>query len=331
MAHSRSIRRRVFWRVFFSLSGASVISLALLYVSSRLQWGVLAMMAGILLFWAVLALLAGRRLTDLSRGFAETIQSKSLQKAETEAIRLRGSLLEEPASEWQAALRSLENSFLDKQVEASQYYVTLTDLIRMFAKAVDERTQYLRGHSDRVAIYAADIARELGIGAQQVERIRLAALLHDIGTLGIEDAIVRKEAPLTPEEFEIVKAHTVKGASILRPIETLADLIPGVELHHESLDGQGYPYGLRGDQIPMMARIIAVADSFDAMTTARPYQAAMDAEYVLEVLNRLSGKRYDPSAVDALISLVRRGQIVVKSPRPPVSFPQQPRVLSEIF
>ncbi len=331
MAHSRSIRRRVFWRVFFSLSGASVISLALLYVSSRLQWGVLAMMAGILLFWAVLALLAGRRLTDLSRGFAETIQSKSLQKAETEAIRLRGSLLEEPASEWQAALRSLENSFLDKQVEASQYYVTLTDLIRMFAKAVDERTQYLRGHSDRVAIYAADIARELGIGAQQVERIRLAALLHDIGTLGIEDAIVRKEAPLTPEEFEIVKAHTVKGASILRPIESLADLIPGVELHHESLDGQGYPYGLRGDQIPMMARIIAVADSFDAMTTARPYQAAMDAEYVLEVLNRLSGKRYDPSAVDALISLVRRGQIVVKSPRPPVSFPQQPRVLSEIF
>ncbi|HTY83654.1 MAG TPA: HD-GYP domain-containing protein [Silvibacterium sp.] len=331
MAHSRSIRRRVFWRVFFSLSGASVISLALLYVSSRLQWGVLAMMAGILLFWAVLALLAGRRLTDLSRGFAETIQSKSLQKAETEAIRLRGSLLEEPASEWQAALRSLENSFLDKQVEASQYYVTLTDLIRMFAKAVDERTQYLRGHSDRVAIYAADVARELGIGAQQVERIRLAALLHDIGTLGIEDAIVRKEAPLTPEEFEIVKAHTVKGASILRPIETLADLIPGVELHHESLDGQGYPYGLRGDQIPMMARIIAVADSFDAMTTARPYQAAMDAEYVLEVLNRLSGKRYDPSAVDALISLVRRGQIVVKSPRPPVSFPQQPRVLSEIF
>jgi putative nucleotidyltransferase with HDIG domain len=331
MALRRSIRRRVFWRIFFSLSGASVISLALLYVSSRLEWGVVAMMAGILLFWAVLALLVGRRLTDLSRSLAETIQSKSLQKAEAEAIRLRGSLYEEPASEWQSALRSLENSFLDKQVEASQYYVTLTELIRMFAKAVDERTQYLRGHSDRVATYAADIARELGIGAQQVERIRLAALLHDIGTLGIEDAIVRKEAPLTPEEFEIVKAHTVKGASILRPIESLADLIPGVELHHESLDGQGYPYGLRGDQIPVMARIIAVADSFDAMTTARPYQAAMDAEYVLEVLNRLSGKRYDSEAVDALISLVRRGQITVKSPRPPVSFPQQPRVLSEIF
>ncbi|MBV8115102.1 MAG: HD-GYP domain-containing protein [Silvibacterium sp.] len=331
MAHRRSIRRRVFWRVFFSLSGASVISLVLLYVSARLHWGVLALMAGILLFWAALALLAGRRLTGLSHSFSETIQSRSLQRAETAAIRLRGTLYEEPAAEWQMALRTLENLFLDKQIEASQNYTTLSDLIRMFAKAVDERTNYLRGHSDRVAVYAADIARELGVGSEEVERIRLAALLHDIGTLGIEDAIVRKEAPLTPEEFEIVKAHTVRGASILRPIDALADLIPGVELHHESLDGQGYPYGLRGDQIPTMARIIAVADSFDAMTTARPYQAAMDAEYVLEVLNRLAGKRYDPSAVSALIALVRRGKIVVKSPRPPVSFPQQPRVLSEIF
>jgi putative nucleotidyltransferase with HDIG domain len=329
MVQRRSIRRRVFWRVFFSLSGASVISLVLLYASAHLQWGVLALMGAILLFWAVLALLAGRRLTEQSRTFAETIQSKSLQKAEAEAIRMRGTLFEEPAVEWQSALRNLENAFLDKQVEASQYYATLTDLIRMFAKAVDERTNYLRGHSDRVAVYAADIARELGIGSDEVQRIRLAALLHDIGTLGIEDAIVRKEAPLTPEEFEIVKAHTVKGASILRPIEGLADLIPGVELHHESLDGQGYPYGLRTEQIPMMARIIAVADSFDAMTTARPYQAAMDADYVLEVLNRLAGKRYDPSAVNALIALVRRGKIVVKSPRPPVSFPQQ-RVLTEI-
>ncbi|MBV8674369.1 MAG: HD-GYP domain-containing protein [Acidobacteriaceae bacterium] len=313
------------------MSGASVISLALLYVSSRLQWGVLALMGAILLFWAVLALLAARRLTSLSHSLAETIQSKSLQRAETEASRLRGTLYGEPAAEWQSALRTLENAFLDKQIEASQHYATLTDLIRMFAKAVDERTNYLRGHSDRVAVYSADIARELGLASDEVERIRLAALLHDIGTLGIEDAIVRKEAPLTPEEFEIVKAHTVKGASILRPIEALADLIPGVELHHESLDGQGYPYGLRGEQIPMMARIIAVADSFDAMTTSRPYQAAMDAEYVLEVLNRLAGKRYDTSAVNALIALVRRGKIVVKSPRPPVFFPQQTRVLTEIF
>jgi len=329
MNRTPSIRWRIFWRVFFSLSSASVVSLLLFYVSTRLGWGLLAAMCVIFVFWAILGLLAGSRIARFSHDLATTISTKSLQKAEEQATRLRGSLYEEPALEWQAALQSLENSYLDKQVEARQNYSTLTELIRMIAKAVDERTTYLRGHSDRVALYAADIARELGIDSAQVERIRLAALLHDVGTVGIEDSIVRKEAPLTPEEFEIVKAHTVKGASILRPIEAVADLIPGVELHHESLDGQGYPYGLRGDEIPMMARIIAVADSFDAMTTARPYQAAMDPEYVLEVLNRLAGKRYDASAVDALTSLVKRGDIIVKSPRPPVSFPQQ-RVLSEI-
>jgi putative nucleotidyltransferase with HDIG domain len=329
MKDTPSIRWRIFWRVFLSLSGASAVSLLLLYASMRQGWGVLWVMCLIFLFWAVLGLLAGRRISELSHNFAATIASKSLQKAEEQAAQLRGTLYEEPAARWQEALQNLENSYLDKQVEASLNYTTLTDLMRMIAKAVDERTSYLRGHSDRVAAYSAEIARELDIDAAQVERIRLAALLHDIGTVGIEDSIVRKEAPLTPEEFEIVKAHTVKGASILRPIEAVADLIPGVEQHHESLDGQGYPYGLRGDEIPMMARIIAVADSFDAMTTARPYQAAMDPEYVLEVLNRLAGKRYDVRAVNALTSLVKRGSIVVKSPRPPVSFPQQ-RVLSEI-
>jgi HD-GYP domain-containing protein (c-di-GMP phosphodiesterase class II) len=132
-----------------------------------------------------------------------------------------------------------------------------------------------------------------------------------------------------PEEFEIVKAHTVKGASIVRPIEALNDLIPGIELHHESLDGTGYPYGLSGEEIPIMARIIAVADSFDAMTTARPYQSAMDPNYVLEVLDRLAGKRYDADAVRALTTLVKRGTIVVKNLRAPASFTRR-RSLPEL-
>jgi putative nucleotidyltransferase with HDIG domain len=190
----------------------------------------------------------------------------------------------------------------------------------MMAKAVDERATYLRGHSERVARYSAAIARKLGLDEEKVEDIRLSALLHDIGTLGIEDYLVMKDAPLAPEEFEIVKAHTVKGAAILRPIETLHDLIPGIELHHESLDGLGYPYGLKGDQIPLMARIIAVADSFDAMTTPRPYQAAMNADYVLEVMQRLSGTRFDGAVVEALGSLVRSGALEVKKLRVPVSF-----------
>ena len=221
---------------------------------------------------------------------------------------------------WQQALKTLREKSNEKTEEARSHYETLKDLMRMIAKAVDERTAYLRGHSERVAAYAAAIAWKLGLDEHQVERVRLAALLHDIGCLGVEDYLVMKTTPLTPEEFEIVKAHTVKGAAILRPITMLQDLVPGVELHHESLDGMGYPYGLKGEQIPLMARIVSVADSFDAMTTPRPYQSAMNADYVLDILTRLSGTRYDPSVVVALSELVKTGALEVKNVRTPVSF-----------
>lgn len=221
---------------------------------------------------------------------------------------------------WESAAQHFRNSWSERQAAAHRNYQTLTDLMRMVAAATDERISYLRGHSERVSAWSTLIAAEMGVDAEQVERIRLAALLHDIGTIGIEDYIVMKETPLTPEEFEIVKAHTVKGAAILRPIEALQDLIPGIELHHESLDGFGYPYGLSGDDIPLTARIIAVAEAFDGMTSSRPWQQAMNPTYVLEVLSRLAGKRYDASVVSALDALFRRGEIEVKNTRPPVSF-----------
>jgi putative nucleotidyltransferase with HDIG domain len=229
-------------------------------------------------------------------------------------------LFSEVIRTWQGAVRSLQQGWVDKQDEARRNYQALAELIRMMAKAVDERAPYLRGHSERVSQYSAAIAEKLGLNEKEVEQIRLAALLHDIGTLGIEDYLVTKDAPLAPDEFEIIKAHTVKGAAILRPIELLRDMVPGVELHHESLDGMGYPYGLKGDDIPLMARIVAVADSFDAMTTPRPYQAAMNSEYVLEIMKRLAGTRYDPSVVNALTVLVRSGAVEVRQMRIPVSF-----------
>jgi putative nucleotidyltransferase with HDIG domain len=227
---------------------------------------------------------------------------------------------------WRSAVKTIQDHGQEKNEEARGHYETLKDLMRMVAKAVDERTAYLRGHSERVAAYAAAIAWKMGLDEERVERIRLAALLHDIGCLGIEDYLVMKTTPLTPEEFEIVKAHTVKGAAILRPISMLQDLVPGVELHHESLDGMGYPYGLKGEQIPLMARIVAVADSFDAMTTPRPYQAAMNADYVLDILSRLSGTRYDSTVVRALSELVTTGALEVKNVRTPVSFRMRKQV-----
>ncbi|MGA7522026.1 MAG: HD-GYP domain-containing protein [Acidobacteriaceae bacterium] len=231
---------------------------------------------------------------------------------------------------WQSALKGLHEARREKQEEARQIYETLTELMRMIAKAVDERTIYLRGHSERVAAYAGAMAWKLGLEEAQVERIRLSALLHDIGCMGVEDYLVMKQTPLTAEEFEIVKAHTVKGAAILRPIAMLRDLVPGVELHHESLDGLGYPYGLEGEQIPLMARIIAVADSFDAMTTPRPYQAAMNADYVLDILRRLAGSRYDSAVVEALGELVSSGALEVKDVRTPVSFRMRKPAVAEL-
>jgi putative nucleotidyltransferase with HDIG domain len=313
-------RGRLFASVFFLLGGACLAALLLAMWTTRMGWGLLAALVPACLLCAAASWAVMHRLARQGQQLAAAMETLSLQEAEHQSRLLERTIYRETAVEWYKALHRFEKAGHDKQAEAQRHYAALTDLMSMVARAVDERTSYLRGHSDRVAAWSALIAREMGLDATQVERVRLAALLHDIGTLGIEDAIVMKEAPLSPEEFDVVKAHTVKGASILRPIEALADLIPGIELHHEALDGSGYPYGLKGDEIPVMARIIAVADSFDAMTTTRPYQSAMDPGYVLEVLSRMAGKRYDAAAVAALSTLVGRGTIVVRNLRAPVSF-----------
>ena len=130
-----------------------------------------------------------------------------------------------------------------------------------------------------------------------------------MGKIGIEDRILKKPGALTPEEYEVMKSHTVRGANILRPVEQLREMIPGIELHHESLDGKGYPYGLKGDDIPLPARIIAVADTFDAMTTNRPYQSAKEPEYAIQIINTLTRNKFDPNVVAALTSIFERGEI----------------------
>src|SRR5262249_26016320 len=114
------------------------------------------------------------------------------------------------------------------------------------------------------------------------------------------------------EEFEVMKTHTTKGANILRPVTQLADMLPGIELHHEALDGRGYPYGLEGDQIPLLARVIAVADTFDALTTNRPYQKAHTPDEALKIIQNLAGKRLDPVAVQALLAVYGRGEIKIQ-------------------
>jgi HD-GYP domain-containing protein (c-di-GMP phosphodiesterase class II) len=200
--------------------------------------------------------------------------------------------------------------FVDELKKAAQENRTLfLNAIQMLAGAVDEKDPYTRGHSDRVTRYSVLIATEMGLKEDDVEKIRVSAQLHDVGKIGIEDRILKKPGALTPEEFEIMKTHTTKGAAILRPVEALRDMLPGIELHHESLDGRGYPYGLKGEQIPLMPRIIMVADTFDAMTTNRPYQAAMDPEYVIRIINSLAATKFDPTVVAAMTKVFETGKL----------------------
>ena len=186
--------------------------------------------------------------------------------------------------------------------------------IQMLAGAVDEKDPYTRGHSDRVTKYSLMIAKEMGLDEGFLEILRISAQLHDVGKIGIEDRILKKPGALTPEEFEIMKTHTTKGANILRPVPQLREMLPGIELHHEALNGRGYPYGLKGDEIPLLARVIAVADTFDALTTNRPYQQAHDPIEALRIIDNLSGKRLDPRAVTALMAVFYRGEIRIQKP-----------------
>ena len=181
--------------------------------------------------------------------------------------------------------------------------------IRMLAAAIDEKDPYTRGHSGRVAKYSTIIAQELRLSPEALDKLKIAALLHDVGKIGVDDRVLKKPGSLTPEEFEIMKTHTTKGANIMRPVSQLKDMLPGIELHHEHMDGRGYPYGLNGPQIPQMARIIGVADTLDAMTTNRPYQNAMDLDYALGRIKALAGSKFDEAIVIALESAVKSGKL----------------------
>lgn len=174
--------------------------------------------------------------------------------------------------------------------------------IKSLAAAIDAKDPYTRGHSDRVARFSVAIARELGLEPSVMEQVQISALLHDVGKIGIDDAVLRKPDRLTDEEFGLIKRHPSMGANIMAPIKQLKDIIPGMRHHHEAFDGSGYPDGLAGGEIPFIARIIAVADTFDAMTSDRLYQKAMDHDFVIKTLRRLSGTKYDPKLVDAFVA-----------------------------
>jgi len=218
----------------------------------------------------------------------------------------------ELAQTFNSMSEELERFVEDLKRAADENLALFMGSIQMLAGAVDEKDPYTRGHSDRVTRYSLMIAKEMNQPTSFMEILQVSAQLHDVGKIGIEDHILKKPGALTEEEFEVMKTHTTKGANILRPVTQLAEMLPGIELHHEALDGRGYPYGLKGDQIPLLARVIAVADTFDALTTNRPYQQAHTPDQALQIIKNLAGKRLDPAAVAALLAVYERGEIKIQ-------------------
>jgi len=185
--------------------------------------------------------------------------------------------------------------------------------IRVLAQAVDAKDPYTRGHSDRVTRYSVVIARRLGLSLEEIEQVRIAAQLHDVGKIGIDDRILKKPDVLNADEFTIMKEHTTRGANIVREIEQLHDVLPGIELHHEAVNGSGYPHGLTDAEIPLMAKIISVADTYDAMTTERPYQQAMDPAKAAAFIQGSVGVRYAARVVTAFMAAFEAGELPTRT------------------
>ncbi|MCI0461604.1 MAG: HD domain-containing protein [Gemmataceae bacterium] len=191
-------------------------------------------------------------------------------------------------------------ALLRKQREL--FYSTITIL----AQAVELRDQYTGGHTARVTEYSLLLAQQLDLSAEEVNLIRIGTPLHDIGKIGIDDSILRKPGRLTPAEFEVMKTHTTKGAKILEQVPDLHNIIPIVRNHHERWDGLGYPDGLATERIPLLARIVAVADAFDAMTSDRPYRQGLAPDVAFAEMDKQKGRQFDPRIVEAFLAIRQR-------------------------
>ena len=190
--------------------------------------------------------------------------------------------------------------------ELNQAYMETIDLIR---KMVDAKDDYTRGHSDRVSFYGVNIARALGRTEEYVERVRIGGLFHDIGKIGVPDAILRKPSRLTDEEYCVIKRHPERGKQLLASLSSFRDILPMVEYHHEWYNGNGYPKGLSGNDIPEMARIISVADAFDAMTSKRTYRDSLSVDQAVSELKKGKNTQFDSMIVDAFIGVIHSSDL----------------------
>jgi putative nucleotidyltransferase with HDIG domain len=202
------------------------------------------------------------------------------------------------------------------------------DTLTVLAQAVELRDEYTGGHTFRVTTYSLMLAEHMEMAAGDVELIRIGTPLHDIGKIGIDDAILRKPDKLTNEEFEIMKTHTVKGAEILETVTDLKSVLPIVRSHHERWDGRGYPDGLAGEAISPLARVVALADAFDAMTSDRPYRKGMAAEVAFAEIEKQMGKQFDPALAQGFLAIREKILTEMRNQVPPQPTIRRTRVVA---
>jgi putative nucleotidyltransferase with HDIG domain len=205
-----------------------------------------------------------------------------------------------------AALNGAARSILVSQGALDLAYL---QFVETMAQALDARDPYTAGHSLRVAAYSHALALAMGLPEEDADTIRIAAQLHDIGKIGIPDAVLQKPGMLTPEEYGLIKLHPQIGRRILERVGRFEHLLSVVELHHENYDGTGYPYGMAGTDVPIAARIVHVADSFDAMTTTRSYRSALPIRSAIQEIERNAGHMFDPVAAKTFLLLLTEGRV----------------------
>jgi len=273
-------------------------------VQSTLGWALVALVMAV-----VSAIIFARTFSQPIKRLAAASRAYASGDFTTRVAVRSGNEIGELAHTFNRMASEIEDQIRRLRLAADENRALFLDTIRALAQAIDAKDPYTRGHSVRVNRYSVILARQLDLSDEQIADIHVASLMHDVGKIGIHDDILQKPGRLTPEEFEVMKTHTTLGASIMGRIRQMRHMLPGLRSHHERWKGGGYPDGLAGDEIPLMARIIAVADAFDAITTHRPYQTARSFEDAVEILNRLKGDGFEERIVEAFNRAYHQGLI----------------------
>ena len=198
-------------------------------------------------------------------------------------------------------MKKINEELSETNTVLEKAYLELVETLRL---AVEAKDTYTRGHSDRVSAYSVLLGEKLGLSSRKLKTLKIGGIFHDIGKIGVPDSILLKEKGLTESEFAEIKKHPLVGAEMLAPVSYFNNIMPIIKYHHERYDGTGYPAGLKGEDIPYLARIVAVADSFDAMTSKRSYRNSLTKKKVIKQLELGKGTQFDPQIADAMLDII---------------------------